>query len=1226
MAAAGTRAQKPVGSAAWIAAEKENMMELVDQEIEEVEYPVRHEMEWLNEHMAEIFSKGQVNLTDVFKTPGKMRGKTPRTARKRIPEENRLPLSEIFSSAHKQLENRVSPSPFIHRVVSKPATMMASSVPRKDVPENTSQPDYPNLSQNLNSFPKYNTDSGYHGMVEDDEMVLPNVQPESQTSTQPVEEAIEPPTQERDMSVGPQPTEDSFHSAQENVRSRGETVEPINVDPTPTQQKTRSPEPRDPDLDSNATPTLKTYSKSKVNAVLENQQQQSPVQKNSKQKEAKMVSSPENPSAMQSVATPGIQQQDDQVEEDGDANDDTVLDNLDDIGSPSDGSTPERPLVRKSSLTFASLPAREPLGKSLVGPRISRTSHVDLAKLNTAGPSGYFGRQTGGHRMTQAATEDNVSSGHMEIEDEKEAEGDDDTVKVSQLHNKKSTQTLHERISMLGKLQPSRSKKSISAMPGISGGQVSYPDLPASKAEAKSESSSQKAHETPAPEPVADEEDDWIKPLSSPQRPGITKSKTTDVMEKLFDVEKQQLTGQKAGVPSNTEANRPKSATSIFSSPRQAGNLQSTSAETSTTPGGSPRRFDGPLSASKMRLQSIMKSAKGLFTSTGAVSSSARFESSSPLQTRSQLQERPGTDVGGVDEHESQAPHASSPSRQEGRRTRGSIEKAEKQRQKELEERQLEEARQEKAREREKQRVIQLKAVQDKSSIEPEDRTAPITGKAQVQRQQSREPESVHEVASKSVSQPKNERRPVRPTREAVQKPKPQPVSIRVGSTLSRMPLPSVSSGVQDSNPPAPAPAPAQKQATLKKKGSNSSLHTVSSTGSFKSSVSSQTQAQRKAQLANERKKEQDERRKEEQKREQERKRTAQQQQEEARRQEMRSRAEAERERRERSAQEDPQKAAHMQAIEKRRQENARKHERQGSQQSVNEGPMLQHEKAGQQTSQRNDMGANRPPSRLGYGRAINPPVPNPAKPPKRVMDEETNHRPAVSKPSNAHSTSDAKRRKTDDENNTMQPVRAPMAPPIRKEPGKPSFYGHGQASMAHPSGSSVFKNAQPQRPAHPMDMAKITSGKIPFADPNHAPPPAAYKPSAAGSQRAPPAKPSPKYPNSDSVHLPEIATDSEDEDDSDSEMFPVPQWAQAKELEGLLRQQDGMEVDSIFGPIAPFSLEETFKADKKIKKYRDRTSSANWSGPDGLTQDEIRRDRADRQRLRLNGGWSFNT
>ena len=153
--------------------------------------------------------------------------------------------------------------------------------------------------------------------------------------------------------------------------------------------------------------------------------------------------------------------------------------------------------------------------------------------------------------------------------------------------------------------------------------------------------------------------------------------------------------------------------------------------------------------------------------------------------------------------------------------------------------------------------------------------------------------------------------------------------------------------------------------------------------------------------------------------------------------------------------------------------------------------------------------------------------------------------------------------------------------------------------------------------------MSKFATGKIPFAESNHAPPPAAYK--APNSAQRPAAKPSPKYPSGENIHLPEINTDSEDDDDSDSEMFPVPKWAQPKELEGLLRQQDGMEVDSIFGPIAPFSLEDTFKADKKIKKYRDRTSSANWSGPDGLTQEEIRKDVADRQRLRLNGGWSFN-
>jgi hypothetical protein len=60
MAAAGARA---VGSAAWIAAEKENVRALVDQEMEEVEFPVRHEMEWLNEHMGEIFSQNQLYVT-----------------------------------------------------------------------------------------------------------------------------------------------------------------------------------------------------------------------------------------------------------------------------------------------------------------------------------------------------------------------------------------------------------------------------------------------------------------------------------------------------------------------------------------------------------------------------------------------------------------------------------------------------------------------------------------------------------------------------------------------------------------------------------------------------------------------------------------------------------------------------------------------------------------------------------------------------------------------------------------------------------------------------------------------------------------------------------------------------------------------------------------------------------------------------------------------------------
>jgi len=49
-----------VGSAAWVAAEKENVLQLLQQEKDEIIFPVQHEVEWLNEHMAEIFSRSHV--------------------------------------------------------------------------------------------------------------------------------------------------------------------------------------------------------------------------------------------------------------------------------------------------------------------------------------------------------------------------------------------------------------------------------------------------------------------------------------------------------------------------------------------------------------------------------------------------------------------------------------------------------------------------------------------------------------------------------------------------------------------------------------------------------------------------------------------------------------------------------------------------------------------------------------------------------------------------------------------------------------------------------------------------------------------------------------------------------------------------------------------------------------------------------------------------------------
>lgn len=81
--------QSSVGSKSWIRDENTQVVQFCAQETEDFTSSARNEVEWLNEHMADIFSKNQVNVTEIFKTPGKLRGKTPRTARKRNPLEAR---------------------------------------------------------------------------------------------------------------------------------------------------------------------------------------------------------------------------------------------------------------------------------------------------------------------------------------------------------------------------------------------------------------------------------------------------------------------------------------------------------------------------------------------------------------------------------------------------------------------------------------------------------------------------------------------------------------------------------------------------------------------------------------------------------------------------------------------------------------------------------------------------------------------------------------------------------------------------------------------------------------------------------------------------------------------------------------------------------------------------------------------------------------------------------
>lgn len=112
-------ARLPVGSAQWISEERSSALQIEQSEVEEFSFSARNDLDWLNEHMAEIFSENQMyvkhdkleyrceslgannrhsNVAEIFKTPGKLRGKTPRTVRRVNAGEARVvsPLLAIF--------------------------------------------------------------------------------------------------------------------------------------------------------------------------------------------------------------------------------------------------------------------------------------------------------------------------------------------------------------------------------------------------------------------------------------------------------------------------------------------------------------------------------------------------------------------------------------------------------------------------------------------------------------------------------------------------------------------------------------------------------------------------------------------------------------------------------------------------------------------------------------------------------------------------------------------------------------------------------------------------------------------------------------------------------------------------------------------------------------------------------------------------------------------------
>jgi hypothetical protein len=165
---------------------------------------------------------------------------------------------------------------------------------------------------------------------------------------------------------------------------------------------------------------------------------------------------------------------------------------------------------------------------------------------------------------------------------------------------------------------------------------------------------------------------------------------------------------------------------------------------------------------------------------------------------------------------------------------------------------------------------------------------------------------------------------------------------------------------------------------------------------------------------------------------------------------------------------------------------------------------------------------------------------------------------------------------------------------------------------------------------AHPVDLAQFSKGAIPFApNPN---PPATKTPARPGlapgvkSAVKSASRMSPRFQNGDSIELPEIHTDDEDEDEDEGpDAALAAAWANSPDLRRALMQQETMDPSQIFGVPGPLIMEEVFNKSKdKWHKFRARSSSANWSGTDRLTEDDIRKDLAARDKLRRDGGWTY--
>ena len=944
------------------------------------------------------------NFADVFKTPGKLRGKTPRTARKRDALEQRQPLTDVFAPNLQAGPTPAKITAFYEKVTRfQIAEDSGNVIPQQRVISRSKSPQRVGLPGN--------TDSGYHGMTED-EMEADNTQTDADTvpsqslevHSVPLRENQSPPRRLKESSDVAEPASDeSFMSAKEAVSHNA------------------SKEQLYPDLEEDNA-TVPDEDMEVEESVLE---------------------------AHEDVASPAAQEPEEAAEPEPTEQEQELHAEM--SHDPSEMSSPaQQPLARKSSFTFSSLPAREPLtAKRSIG---GRNSHMDALNRNSV-----FAKSVG------------KSFGVTLDDDEADEEKEEEKEEEQKLQNKTSAQLLHERISMLGKAKESRSSKSIP--------QALYPQLP------ENDDDDEQAGAEDAPEPppkdvpalVDDEDDDWIAP-SKPVQPRNAQQAHED-FENAASVRPSmhQKSMSTTYVPSPT---RPLMQSTSHHSKAQSVTIASMNPEfDSTTPAGSPssKKHVEPMSASK-KLWGAFKSARNLFASSAGSSAAAKLEAhDSPAGKRSKKQDAadeakndPMVKMPGALWSETQLSQTSSRplstiSASPSRKTRSSTESDKKQR-KEMKAQQKAADEFEKAREKERlkankaqeERIKAEKVEMERLEKEQEQRSQQEAAAATVERPRTAEEERDREdmpppPPPKSMLPPGKLRaptRPVRPAREtAASKAKPVPVNIRVASQQAqRMGQPSSQeSFTSSSSSQGPPPPP------------KTGLRTTSAQANARASTMPQNNSRVRALEAAARKKEQEERekqRKAEQKRELERKRAAKA--EEERRVEQEKKAEEQRKMQEMKLA--AQKQAEKQAAEAKRREQQRfeqqqqrleqqRLEQQRAEQSAAAkakaahelAEAIQRERAEKQAFPRGDApGTLRQLGQRTIADSSTRQIqPNPAKPPKRILQEDDEsvpqqQRPGMQRNPTSYQQNEAKRRKTDEYDQETDQRHSVMAPPKR--------------------------------------------------------------------------------------------------------------------------------------------------------------------------------------------------